>query len=252
MPTRPGLSLADKEKILDRAFAVKKAPAVAIIVNSPGGSPAQSSLLYRRLRQLRERHNRPVYVFVEDVAASGGYMIACAGDAIYVDVNSIVGSIGVISAGFGFTELIKRWGIERRVHTSGERKTLLDAFDSEKPEDIERLKAIQKEIHNAFIDLVRERRGDALKNDDGMLFSGEFWCGREAVSRGLADGIGDPDTILREKFGDNIKFRPFESRSGLLTTLRGRTAMPSASAAGLLTAARREIEDTLLWNRYGL
>src|SRR5690606_22101022 len=181
---RQNLSLATTAGLIDKAFSFREAPAVAIAINSPGGSPVQSRLIYKRIRDLAEEKKRRVHVFVEDVAASGGYMIALAGDEIIADPSSIVGSIGVVSAGFGFQELIKKIGVERRVHTSGRNKAILDPFQPEKEEDIERLKALQEEVHQTFIALVKERRGAKLAEDDD-LFTGLFWTGERGHALGL-------------------------------------------------------------------
>src|ERR1700674_1916831 len=203
-PLRGGLSIGGIAKTLDRAFAWRNAKAVALAINSPGGSAVQSHLIFRRIRQLAEEHERPVLAFVEDVAASGGYMIACATDEIICDPSSIVGSIGVVGGSFGFPKLIEKLGIERRLYTSGERKAMLDPFLPERPEDVERLEALQKDIHGDFIALVKSRRGPALTGPDGDLFSGEYWGGRKAVELGLADAVGDLRATLRLRYGDNV------------------------------------------------
>src|SRR6185437_9223679 len=203
-PLRPGLTLANIARPLERAFRMAQARAVALLINSPGGSPVQSHLIYRRIRQLAAENNRPVIAFAEDVAASGGYMIACAADEIICDPSSIVGSIGVVGGSFGFAKLMDKLGIERRLYTSGENKAMLDPFLPEKPEDVERLKAVQQEIHEGFIDLVKGSRGARLKGPEKTLFSGEYWTGNTAIELGLADGIGDLRTTLRERFGDDV------------------------------------------------
>src|SRR6202521_2013448 len=203
-PLRPGMSLTGVAKTLERAFATRNARAVALLINSPGGSPVQSHQIYNRIRQLAVEKKLPVLVFVEDVAASGGYMIACAGDEIICDPSSIVGSIGVVGGSFGFGGLIEKLGIERRLYTSGERKAMLDPFLPERPEDVERLEALQKDIHGDFIALVKSRRGPALTGPDGDLFSGEYWGGRKAVELGLADAVGDLRATLRLRYGDNV------------------------------------------------
>ncbi|WP_299847638.1 S49 family peptidase [uncultured Paracoccus sp.] len=211
--TRPGaagLSDAGLQPLLDRAFTRQKPLAVALVINSPGGSPVQSSLIGARIRRLSEQHDVPVHAFVEDVAASGGYWLACAADRIWADDSSILGSIGVISAGFGFTDLIERWGIERRVHTAGRSKSQLDPFRPEKPEDVERLDGILDTIHDTFRDHVLARRGDRLA-DDPDLFTGAFWTGRRAVDLGLADGIGHLEPKMRELFGD-VRFERYGLR----------------------------------------
>lgn len=203
---RPNLSLASTAALIEKAFAFKDAPAVAISINSPGGSPVQSRLIYKRIRDLAEEKKKHVLVFVEDVAASGGYMIAVAGDEIIADPSSVVGSIGVVSAGFGFQDLIKKIGVERRVHTAGQNKSILDPFQPEKPDDVARLKDLQLEIHQTFIDLVNQRRGLKLK-DDPELFTGMFWTGMKGLELGLIDGLGDMRSFLRQRYGEKTRLQ---------------------------------------------
>ena len=251
-PLRPGLSLAAVAGPLERAFSVKAAPAVAIIVNSPGGSPVQSALIYKRIRALAEEKQKPVTVYVEDVAASGGYMLACAGDDIVADPSSIVGSVGVISAGFGFDRAIDKLGIDRRVYTAGTRKMSLDPFQPEKTEDVRRLRALQREVHQSFIDLVKERRGDVLTGEDKDLFNGEFWAGQTALTLGLIDRIGDLRSDMRARFGDKTVFKLFAQRRTLFgqRTAGGVTGeMPSLVSADDWIGA---LEVRALWQRYGL
>src|SRR5689334_25019268 len=200
-PLRPGMSLAGVAKMLERAFATRGAKAVALVINSPGGSPVQSRQIYLRIRQLATEKKLPVLVFVEDVAASGGYMIACAGDEIFCDPSSILGSIGVVGGSFGLQELIRKIGVERRLYTAGEHKAMLDPFLPENPDDVARLKAIQREIHDIFIALVKGSRGSRLKGADDVLFTGEYWAGETSVTLGLADGIGDLRSTLRARYG---------------------------------------------------
>jgi signal peptide peptidase SppA len=190
-PLRPGLSLAAVAGPIEKAFSASKLSSVAVLINSPGGSPVQSNLIFKRIRQLAAEKQKRVYVFCEDVAASGGYFLAIAGDEIYADPSSIVGSIGVVSAGFGFDKAIEKLGIDRRVYTAGMSKSTLDPFQPEKPEDVARIKAIQKDIHETFIALVKERRGARLAATDDELFSGAFWSGPKALQLGLIDGISD-------------------------------------------------------------
>jgi len=203
-PLKSGLTLASVARPLERAFGMRRAQAIALVINSPGGSPVQSHLIYRRIRELAAENKRPVIAFAEDVAASGGYMIACAADEIICDPSSIVGSIGVVGGSFGFAKLMDKLGIERRLYTSGEHKAMLDPFLPENPEDVEKLKAVQREIHEGFIDLVKASRGARLKGPEKTLFSGEYWTGNTAIELGLADGIGDLRTTLRERFGDDV------------------------------------------------
>src|SRR5262249_53437158 len=203
-PLKPGLTLAGVARALERAFGMRRARAVALLINSPGGSPVQSHLIYRRIRALAAEHKRPVIAFAEDVAASGGYMIACAADEIFCDAYSILGSIGVLSSSFGFVGLMDKLGIERRLYTAGEHKAILDPFLPERPDDVERLKSVQREAPEGFIALVKENRGAGLKGQEKPLFSGEFWAGHKAIELGLADAIGDLRSTLRGRFGDDV------------------------------------------------
>ncbi|TWG63092.1 S49 family peptidase [Aminobacter sp. J44] len=249
---RPTLSLATTAGLIEKAFAIKEAPAVAISLNSPGGSPVQSRLIFKRIRDLAEEKNKRVLVFVEDVAASGGYMIALAGDEIIADPSSIVGSIGVVSAGFGFQELLKKIGVERRVHTAGQNKAILDPFQPEKPEDIERLKQLQLEIHETFIDMVKERRGAKLA-DHPDLFTGMFWTAKKGLELGLIDGLGDMRSFIKQRYGDKAKLQlisPARSLFGRKLGVFGSEAPEIAAAAahGLADAA----EERAMWSRYGL
>jgi signal peptide peptidase SppA len=246
---RPSLSLASTAGLLERAFAYKDAPAVALAINSPGGSPVQSRLIYRRIRDLAAEKNKTVLVFVEDVAASGGYMIAVAGDEIIADPSSIVGSIGVVSSSFGFPEMLKKIGVERRVYTAGRNKATLDPFQPEKQEDVERLKALQLEVHETFIDIVKERRGAKL-SDDPNLFSGLFWTGKKGLELGLVDGLGDMRSVLRDRYGPKTELKLVTPPRGLFSRRLGLfgTDMAASAAAGLMDAA----EERAQWARYGL
>src|ERR1700674_4480719 len=221
-PLRPGMSLAGVARMLERAFSVKNAKAVALVINSPGGSPVQSRQIYLRIRQLAEEKKLPVLVFVEDVAASGGYMIACAGDEIFCDPSSILGSIGVVGGSFGFQEFIKKGGVERGLYTAGAHKAMLDPFLPENPDDVARVKALQREIHAIFISLVKQSRGTRLKAADDVLFTGEYWAGETSVSLGLADGIGDLRSTLRARYGDKVLTPVIAPSTGLLSGLFGR------------------------------
>lgn len=243
-----GMTLAALEPVIARAFAEKRAPAVVLAINSPGGSPVQSSLIAGRIRQLADEKKKPVLAFVEDVAASGGYWLACAADEIYVDSASIVGSIGVVSGGFGFTEAIDRLGIERRLHTTGDRKAMLDPFRPERDQDVAMLHGIQRSIHDSFKDHVRSRRGSRLVGDEAELFDGRIWAGCEAVAAGLADGLGDVHGIVRQRFGKEAKLRPLGRPRSWLQRRLGLEAM----ADGLLTRAAGALEERAMWARYGL
>lgn len=253
-PLRPGLMLANVARTLERAFEVRNARAVALIINSPGGSPAQSHLIFRRIRDLAAEKKIPVLVFIEDVGASGGYMLACAGDEIICDPFSIVGSIGVVGGSFGFVGLMDKLGVERRLYTSGERKATLDPFLPEKPEDVARIKALQKDIHEHFIALVKERRGAKLKGDDQTLFSGEFWAAQAAIDFGLADRIGDLRTTLRARYGEKVRTPLIEAeRSFLGRKLSGvGLAKLVAGERGLADDMISALEARAVWSRYGL
>lgn len=250
---RPALSLATTAGLIEKAFAFD-APAVAISINSPGGSPVQSRLIFKRIRDLAREKNRKVLVFVEDVAASGGYMIALAGDEIIADPSSIVGSIGVVSSSFGFPELLKKIGVERRVHTAGKNKAVLDPFQPEKKADVERLKSLQLEIHETFIDMVRQRRGAKL-SDDPDMFTGLFWTGKKGLELGLVDSLGDMREVLKQRYGSKTRLKLISASRGLLSRVgsfgtRGGNIpdMAAAATSGLIDAA----EERALWSRFGL
>src|SRR5215471_3601642 len=256
-PLRPGLSLAAVARTLERAFATRNAKAVALVINSPGGSPVQSRQIYLRIRQLAAEKKLPVLVFVEDVAASGGYMIACAGDEIFCDPSSILGSIGVVGGSFGFQELIQKIGVERRLYTAGAHKAMLDPFLPENPDDVARLKAIQREIHAIFISLVKQSRGSRLKDADDELFTGEYWAGEKSVALGLADGIGDLRATLRARYGEKVLTPVIAPASGMLSGLFGRRS-PGAGALGALDGFSglpeeliSALETRAIWARYG-
>jgi len=242
---KQGIDYAGQEEIIKKAFSLKKAPSVAISINSPGGSPVQSHLIYKFIRELAKKNNKKVIVFTEDVAASGGYLIACAGDEIYANPSSIVGSIGVIYSSFGFKDLIQKIGVQRRVYTAGKNKSTLDPFLEEKTEDIERLKNIQLELHQDFINVVEESRKSKLKKDKGIeLFSGEFWSGRKAKELGLVDGLGNADQILKEKYGEDIIIKKFEKTKGWL-------AKKLSSSEDQADKLINILEERSIWQRYG-
>jgi signal peptide peptidase SppA len=253
-PLRPGLTLAGVARPLERAFAMRKAKAVALLVNSPGGSPVQSHLIYRRIRALAEENDKPVIAFTEDVAASGGYMIACAADEIVCDPSSILGSIGVVGGTFGFPKLMEKLGVERRLYTAGEHKAMLDPFLPENPEDVERLQALQRDIHADFINLVKASRGGRLKGPEKTVFSGEYWTGNKALEYGLADAIGDLRSTLRARFGEDVA-------TPLISAPRswfGRAPSGVGSLEGLLQPPDfaeqiiSALEARAIWARYGL
>ncbi len=249
-PIRPGLSIATVAPSLERAFAVPDLTAVALVINSPGGSPVQSHLIFRRIRALATEKKVTVFAFVEDAAASGGYMIACAADEIVADPASLVGSIGVVSAGFGFDRLIERIGVERRVHTQGEAKAMLDPFRPENPDDIARLKEIQADVQALFTGLVRERRPRLDPSRD--LFTGAVWTGRQALELGLVDALGDLRGTLRARYGESVDLRLIaETRGSWLARLL-RRAGPGQTAIDLPDAMIAAVEERAVWARFGL
>jgi signal peptide peptidase SppA len=262
-PLRPGLALSALAGPIERAFNLSKLPTVAVVINSPGGSPVQSHLIFNRMRQLAAEKGKRVYVFCEDVAASGGYFLALAGDEIYADPSSIVGSIGVISSSFGLNKLIERFGVERRVYTSGKDKGALDPFQEERPEDIERLKELQRTVHDVFIGVVKERRLGKLSGPPEEIFSGRYWSAAKAKEYGLIDGINDLRSKMQELHGRKVRLRAIPlQRGGLLSRLRrmpgfaagsgGRGcdgfAFPGSFADDLVSA----VETRVLWSRFGL
>ena len=258
-PLRPGLAIGALAGPIEKAFSMSRAKSVAVVVNSPGGSPVQSSLLFKRLRQVAEEKEKKVYVFCEDVAASGGYYVAAAGDEIYADASSIVGSIGVISASFGLDRAIEKLGIARRVYTSGTHKGALDPFQPENADDVERLRAIQRSVHDVFIGVVKDRRGGRLKGPDSELFSGAFWSAAQALELGLIDGISDVRTKMREVHGDSVRLRVVPTERGWLASRLRR--LPSilggadgAAHEGLAFADDlvSAVEIRALWSRFGL
>ncbi|MDB9820947.1 S49 family peptidase [Candidatus Pelagibacter sp.] len=241
---KQGIDFAGQEEIIEKAFSLKKAKAVAITINSPGGSPVQSHLIYKFIRAQAKKNKKKVIVFAEDVAASGGYLIACAGDEIYANSSSIIGSIGVIYSSFGFTELIKKIGVERRVHTAGKNKSSLDPFQEEKSEDIERLKSIQLDLHKDFIQVVEESRSSKLNKNEIELFSGEFWAGSKAKELGLIDGLGNANEVLKEKFGEDVIIKKFEKSKGWLSKKLSSSSNQMDQLANIL-------EERSIWQRYG-
>jgi signal peptide peptidase SppA len=258
-PLRPGLSISTLAGPIERAFSMSKAKSVAVVINSPGGSPVQSSLLFRRMRQLADEKGKKIYVFCEDVAASGGYYLAVAGDEIYADPSSIVGSIGVISAGFGLDRAIEKLGITRRVYTAGTNKGSLDPFQPEKADDIERLKAVQRNVHDVFIGVVKDRRLGRLKGPDAELFSGAFWSATDAMELGLIDGISDVRTKMREVHGENVRLRvvPVErgwlaSRLRRLPSVLGGSSGDGGGGLAFADDLVSAIEIRVLWSRFGL
>jgi len=255
-PLRPGITLATSASAIDKAFSMSGAKAVAIQINSPGGSAVQSMLVFKRIRALAAEKDLKVYIFAEDVAASGGYLLACAGDEIYADPSSIVGSIGVITATFGVNELIDRIGVQRRVYTAGESKDILDPFLPEKPSDVERIKVLQSDVHQAFIDLVKTRRGTKLDKADVNLFTGEFWSGKRALELGLVDGLSDLRSKMREVYGDEVRLKLVMPSTSWFRRRRGVFAESGGfefgfSSGGFAADLISAIEARALWSRFG-
>jgi signal peptide peptidase SppA len=248
---RDGVSLASHAMAIERAFRVSNLVAVAVVVNSPGGSAVQSALLFRRIRELADEKRIPVISFAEDVAASGGYWLALAGDEIFSEETSILGSIGVISASFGFSQLIERLGVERRLHTAGEQKSWLDPFLPENPSDVERLAVLQHDIHRAFKEHVQRRRAGKIDARDESLFNGDVLTGRMAVNRGLVDGIGELRGVMRARYGDKVKLRPFAAERRRWPLWR---RLPFAAGGPVLAISDVAdwIEARLLWAKFGL
>ena len=243
---RSGLNISSLDKLIDKLFSDKKSPAVALIINSPGGSPTQSSLIAKKIIKKSKEKNKKILAFVEDVAASGGYWLACASDEIYIDINSILGSIGVISPGFGFVELLKKIGIERRVYTSGKSKSFLDPFKEEKEEDIKRLINIQEQIHENFISYVKDRRGTKIKEKDfNEIFSGLFWVGQKAIDLGLADGIGSINEIIHQKFGKKAKIKFIDQKKSFIQRKLSSSLLDSETLM-------QKIEEKAMWAKFGL
>ena len=251
-PRRDGVSLASHAAAIERAFRVSNLVAVAVVVNSPGGSAVQSALLFRRIRELAEEKQVPVIAFAEDVAASGGYWLALAGDEIFSEETSILGSIGVVSASFGFAQLIERLGVERRLYTAGERKSLLDPFLPQNPADVERLAVLQQDIHRAFKEHVQRRRAGKIDVTDESLFNGDVLTGRMALDRGLVDGIGDLRGVVRERFGAKVKLRPFPSERRRWPLLWRRLPFTAREPGAAIADLAEWREARILWASFGL
>jgi signal peptide peptidase SppA len=250
MMRRAGISHQKYSKLIEKAFHSPNTKAIALVINSPGGAPAQCSLITAQIRRLSEEKEIPVYAFVEDVAASGGYWLACAAGEIYAQETSIVGSIGVISAGFGFEDLIKRYDIHRRVYTAGKDKSFLDPFKPERPEDVARLRELQESMHDSFKNWIKDRRGDKLNGTDNQTMEGAFWVATDALHYGLIDGIGDCRSIMKEKFGDDIKIvdiAPEKKWFPSFLPMGGGDAKVDMVAEALSYA-----EDRAAWGRFGL
>ena len=246
------LSLRRFARAIERAFALRQLKAVALTINSPGGSPAQSSLLYRRIRQLADEKSIPVIAFAEDVAASGGYWLALAADEIFADETSLLGSIGVISASFGFAEALRKFGVQRRLYTAGENKSLLDPFLTEDPKGVERLLALQQDMHESFKELVRRRRNVKLRGEESVLFSGEVFTGRRAFDLGLIDGIGDLRGVMRQRFGEEVRLRVMEPERRRLSVLSFFGLPRRPDTADVFADLLVRVEERLMWARLGL
>lgn len=245
-----GLTLEEVRPQIEKAFETKGIHAVAVSINSPGGSPVQSALIHDEICRLADEKNIPVAAFVEDVCASGGYWIACAADEIYAHSTSIVGSIGVVMSGFGLDKLIERIGVTRRIYTQGENKVILDPFQPEKQEDVNRILTIQRDIHTAFKELVKKSRGKRLNADEDELFSGAFWSGVAARDLGLVDGIGNIETIMKNKFGKKVKLIRIEPKKGFISSLlKGKAFAPKAHWSQEMLST---IEERMHWSRFGL
>jgi len=249
---RAGVSHDKFKDVVERAFEVMKLKAVALVINSPGGAPAQCSLISAQIRRLSEEKDVPVFAFVEDVAASGGYWLACIGEEIYAQESSIVGSVGVISAGFGLEDFIKKYDVHRRVYTSGKDKSFLDPFEAEKPKDVTRLKQLQSSIHESFKSWVKARRGDKLQGTDSELLEGAFWTALDAKDKGLIDGIGDAESVMKEKFGDDIKFVELEPEKKWFSSFLPIGGENKAPKEDWILAGLNVVEDRATWSRFGL
>ena len=250
---RNGVTISSVENLLEKAFKIKNVPAVAIIINSPGGSPVQSSLIYKRIRSLASKKKVKVIFFVEDVAASGGYYIACAGDEIYVDENSIIGSIGVIYASFGFEKLIKKYGIERRIFTTGKYKSILDSFQKQKLSDVKKLKSVQMEIFKNFKNVVLESRNRKINRKNQNIFSGGFWVGKEAIKLGLVDGIGDLKTTMEKKFGKKLKYLVIKPKKSFVKSILSKSFFSKefVDTKKIISDIIAYMESRNIWGRYG-
>ena len=250
---RNGITISSIENLLEKAFKIKNSAAVAILINSPGGSPVQSSLIYKRIKKLAKKKKSKVIFFIEDVAASGGYYIACAGDEIYADENSIVGSIGVIYTSFGFDKLIKKYGIERRIFTTGKYKSILDSFQKQKLSDVKKLKSIQMEIFKNFKDVVLKSRSKKINKQSKNIFSGSFWVGKEAIKLGLVDGIGDLKTVMEKKFGEKIKYIPIKPKKSFLKGILSKSfySRDLVDTKKIIHDMMAYMESRNIWGRYG-
>ncbi|MDC0865097.1 S49 family peptidase [Rickettsiaceae bacterium] len=250
--TKSGMTMKDLNKLIEKTFKIDKLEAVCLVINSPGGSPVQSDLIAKRITALAKEKDVKVFGFVEDVAASGGYWLACAADEIYASHSSIIGSIGVISSGFGFHEAIKKLGIERRVHTEGKTKSVLDPFKPSRDSDVKIIKKIQKEIHQHFIDTVKERRADRLTQSDDILFNGEFWTGQIALDYGLIDGIGDMYSFIQKKYGDKVKIEYIENKQSWIKKKLGMASLSKEFTSDFTDSLVDSLEQKIAYNKFDI
>ena len=251
-PIRQGIYADGFVKPIEQAFNLKNLVCVALQINSPGGSPVQSSLIFKRIRSLAKEKDLPVIAFAEDAAASGGYLLACAADEIFADESSIIGSIGVVSSGFGFVELLEKLGIERRVYTAGKSKAMLDPFKEEKVEDVTRLKELQEDVHDTFKSIVKSRRGGRIVVSDEEVYTGAFWTGRRANEMGLIDGIGELTKTMQEKYGEKVVFKPVGEKKSWLKQRLSASRLMGFGQKHWLNQVIPVIEEKILWNRLGL
>jgi signal peptide peptidase SppA len=249
---KSGLTLCSLNKLIEKMFKIERLKAVCLAINSPGGSPVQSELITNRIIELAKEKDIPVYSFIEDVAASGGYWLACAGNKIFASRSSIVGSIGVIAAGFGFHEAIEKLGIQRRVYTQGNNKSVLDPFQPEKESDVKIIKKIQKDIHEHFIDTVKARRGGKITQSDEVIFNGEFWSGQIAADFGLVDGINDLYSFIQEKFGDEVKIEYIEQKQSWFKKRFGVSAVSKEFADNLVGGLVESAEKKLVQSKFDI
>jgi len=252
MRGRRSLTLRQLAPAIERVFSLRRLKAVALVVNSPGGSPVQSALIFRRIRQLAEEKHVPVVAFAEDVAASGGYWLALAADEIFAEETSLLGSIGVVTASFGFGEAMRKLGIQRRLYTAGESKSMLDPFLAEDPKDVERLTSLQRDMHESFKDVVRSRRAGKLKGDEALLFTGEIFSGRRAVEHGLIDGIGDLRSVMRARFGERVRLRLVEPERRRLAWLSWFGLPRRVDLGDVAFDLLARLEERMIWARFGL
>ena len=251
-PIRQGLTAEAFIRPIEQAFQLPHLKAVALQINSPGGSPVQASLIFKRIRAMAEKKEVPVVAFAEDAVASGGYMLACAADEIFADESSVVGSIGVISSGFGFVDLLEKIGVERRVHTAGKNKGMLDPFQKEKPQDVRRLKELQDDVFRTFTKIVKTRREGKLTLPDDQLFTGAFWTGHKALDLGLIDGIGELTSTMQERYGDRVQFRPVSEKKSWFKQRLSLSRSHQFDAGRWANELIAIMEERALWNRFGL